>query len=47
MALTKETAASIVEKFGANNKDTGSTKVQIALLTERINQLTVHCKENK
>lgn len=47
MALTKETTASIVTKYGANNKDTGNTKVQIALLTERINQLTIHCKENK
>ena len=47
MALSKETVASIVGKFGANDKDTGDTKVQIALLTERINQLTIHCKENK
>ena len=47
MALSKETVASIVSKFGENDKDTGNTKVQIALLTERINQLTIHCKENK
>ena len=44
MALTKESAASIVTKFGKNEKDTGATEVQIALLTERINQLTEHCK---
>ena len=44
MALTKETAASVVGKFGANANDTGNTKVQIALLTERISQLTAHCK---
>mgnify|MGYP004446104771 CR=1 FL=1 len=44
MALTKETAASIVAKFGANNADTGNTNVQIALLTERIRELTEHCK---
>ena len=44
MALTKETAASIVAKFGANEKDTGNVKVQIALLTERIKELTDHCK---
>ncbi len=42
MALSKETTASIVSKYGANENDTGNTKVQIALLTERINQLTVH-----
>ena len=44
MALTKETTSSVVSKFGANNADTGNTKVQIALLTERIKQLTTHCK---
>jgi len=47
MALTKESAASIVAKFGKNEKDTGATEVQIALLTERINQLTGHCKQFK
>ncbi|MCH5295468.1 MAG: 30S ribosomal protein S15 [Treponema sp.] len=45
MALTKETTSSIVGKFGANASDTGNTKVQIALLTERIRQLTAHCKQ--
>ena len=44
MALTKETTASVVAKFGANAQDTGNSKVQIALLTERIKQLTEHCK---
>ncbi|WP_407429335.1 30S ribosomal protein S15 [Treponema sp.] len=42
MALTKETTAAVVSKFGANEADTGNTKVQIALLTERIKQLTAH-----
>ena len=40
MALTKEQTASVVMKFGANEKDTGNTRVQIALLTDRIRQLT-------
>ena len=44
MALTKETTASIVSKFGANAADTVNVKVQIALLTERIKELTAHCK---
>lgn len=44
MALTKEATASIVLKYGAAEKDTGNVKVQIALLTERIKQLTVHVK---
>lgn len=42
MALSKETSAQIISKFGANENDTGNTKVQIALLTERIGQLTSH-----
>jgi small subunit ribosomal protein S15 len=47
MALTKENVASLVNKFGKNEKDTGTSEVQIALLTERINQLTGHCKQFK
>nr|HPO02265.1 30S ribosomal protein S15 [Treponemataceae bacterium] len=47
MALTKEETTAVVNKFGGNEKDTGNTKVQIALLTERINQLTEHCKTFK
>ena len=43
MALTKEHTASVVMKFGANEKDTGNTRVQIALLTDRVCQLTEHC----
>jgi small subunit ribosomal protein S15 len=44
MALTKESTAAIVTKYGAKEGDTGNTKVQIALLTDRINQLTAHSK---
>jgi small subunit ribosomal protein S15 len=44
MSLTKEAKQEIVEKHGANNADTGSTKVQIALLTQRINDLTAHLR---
>ncbi len=47
MALTKEETTAVVGKFGANEKDTGNTKVQIALLTERILQLTEHTKAFK
>ncbi|AEF83033.1 30S ribosomal protein S15 [Leadbettera azotonutricia] len=47
MALNKEEVTSIVGKFGKNEKDTGTSEVQIALLTERINQLTEHCKQFK
>ena len=44
MALTKETTSSLVSKYGANEGDTGNVKVQIALLTERVKQLTAHTK---
>jgi small subunit ribosomal protein S15 len=47
MALNKEESASIVTKFGKNEKDSGASEVQIALLTERINHLTEHCKQFK
>lgn len=42
-----KTKKEIIEKFKINEKDTGSTYVQIALLTERINHLTEHLKVNK
>ena len=44
MALSKEQKAAIVAKYGKDEKDTGSTKVQIAILTQRINALTAHLK---
>ncbi len=44
-AITSERKREIAAKFGADEKDTGSTKVQIALLTERINDLTQHLRE--
>jgi small subunit ribosomal protein S15 len=47
MALDKDEVISIITKFGKNDKDTGASEVQIALLTERINQLTGHCKQFK
>ena len=47
MALSKDEVGSIINRFGKNEKDTGATEVQIALLTGRINQLTEHCKQFK
>jgi small subunit ribosomal protein S15 len=46
MSLTKEAKQEIVRAHGANNEDTGSTKVQVALLTRRINDLTQHLREH-
>lgn len=47
MALTKETKTSIIEKFQLDKNDTGSIEVQVALLTERINDLNEHLKVHK
>lgn len=47
MGLTKEKTDEIVRTYGQNEKDTGSTEVQIALLTERIQELTEHLKKFK
>ena len=45
MALTKEESAAVISKFCANEADTGNTKVQIAIMTERIKQLTAHVQQ--
>ncbi len=45
--MDKAKKLEIIAKFGANEKDTGSAEVQIALLTERINHLNQHLTENK
>ena len=45
MALSKETTAATVKQYGAKDTDTGNVKVQIALLTQRVAQLTAHTKE--
>ncbi len=47
MAITKEDKQEIVKEFGENEKDTGSTEVQIAILTKRIQSLTGHFKTHK
>ena len=47
MALTKERKLELVKKFGKNENDTGSIEVQIAILTDEINNLTEHLKEHK
>ncbi|MBN1899141.1 MAG: 30S ribosomal protein S15 [Spirochaetes bacterium] len=47
MSLKKEDKQSLIKEFGKNTSDTGSTEVQIALLTKRINELTGHLQEFK
>jgi small subunit ribosomal protein S15 len=46
-AITAERKREIAAQFGASEQDTGNTRVQIALLTERINHLTEHLREQK
>ena len=45
--LDKEKKTEIIGNFQAREGDTGSTEVQVALLTERINQLTTHMAANR
>lgn len=40
--MTKEEKLDIVRKYGTNEKDSGKTEVQVALLTKKINDLTEH-----
>lgn len=47
MTITKEKKNEIIEKFKVHDEDTGSPEVQIAILTERITQLSSHLKEHK
>jgi len=45
--LDKKKKQKIIEKFRTHKNDTGSTEVQVAILTEEIKELTKHLKENK
>tara|TARA_Y100000746_G_C15374117_1_gene395419 strand:- start:534 stop:803 length:270 start_codon:yes stop_codon:yes gene_type:complete len=47
MSITKEKTAELVKEYGRNDKDSGSSEAQIAILTERINAITGHLKSNK
>ncbi len=47
MALTKDKKTAIIKEFARDAKDTGSPEVQIAILTNEINALTEHLKNNK
>tara|TARA_B100000575_G_C23086588_1_gene626243 strand:+ start:1044 stop:1313 length:270 start_codon:yes stop_codon:yes gene_type:complete len=44
MSISKESKKNLIGNFAKNNQDTGSASVQIAILSERINNLTVHFK---
>ena len=44
MAISKERKAELIKQYGKNEHDSGSPEVQVALLTERIRELTEHVK---
>ena len=44
MSITKDQKSELINKFGGKATNTGSSQVQVALLTERISQLTEHLK---
>ncbi len=47
MALATKEKAKVIEKFRVHEKDTGSSEVQVAVLTEEISHLTDHLKKNQ
>ena len=47
MTISKERKAELVREFGKDEHDTGSAEVQVAILTERIRELTEHVKVHK
>ena len=47
MSITQQEKAELVKKYGRGENDTGSTEVQVAILTTRINNLTEHLKMHK
>ncbi len=47
MSITQNEKLELVKKFGKDEKDTGRTEVQVALITSRIMHLTDHLKTNK
>jgi small subunit ribosomal protein S15 len=47
MTLTQERKQELITKFGDSDTDTGKTEVQVALLTERINELTEHLRTHR
>lgn len=47
MSITAERKQELINEYARSKDDTGSVEVQVAVLTERINNLTDHLKENK
>ena len=47
MSITSKKTQELIKEFGSKSEDTGDSEVQVAILTERINNITEHLKSNK
>ena len=47
MSVTKEKVQDLIKEFGKNDTDSGATESQVAVITERIKNITSHLKNNK
>jgi small subunit ribosomal protein S15 len=47
LSISKERVAELIKEYGKNEQDSGSAEVQVAILTERIKNLTEHLKSHK
>ena len=47
LSISKERTAELIKEFGKNDQDSGSAEVQVAILSERIRNLTEHLKTHK
>ena len=47
MSVTKEKVQDLIKEFGKNDNDSGATESQVAVITERIRNITIHLKNNK
>ena len=47
MSITQERKVELIKEYGKNDKDSGSSSVQVAILSERIRNLTEHLKDHK
>ena len=47
MSITQERKSELITEYGKNDKDSGSASVQVAILSERIRNLTEHLKDHK
>jgi small subunit ribosomal protein S15 len=47
MSITSERTQELIKEYGSTQENTGTSEVQVAILTDRINNITAHLKDNK